>query len=73
MINQIDSLFKEYLYIKKYLIFKFGIKLICNEPNNIEIIEKNYLKFKEIDFFNGIIDNKGIDLNLIIKSFPNKS
>ena len=63
MINQIDSLFKEYLYIKKYLIFKFGIKLICNEPNNIEIIEKNYLKFKEIDFFNGIIDNKGIDLN----------
>ena len=50
------------------MIFKFKIKLIVDNIENIKIIEKNYLNFNEIDFFQGIIDNKGIDLNKILKN-----
>ena len=66
--DKVDDLFKEFLYIRKYLIFKFKIKLIVDNIENIKIIEKNYLNFNEIDCFQGIIDNKGIDLNKILKN-----
>ena len=49
--DKVDDLFKEFLYIRKYLIFKFKIKLIVDNIENIKIIEKNYLNFNEIDFF----------------------
>jgi len=68
IIAQVEDLFEEFLYIRKFLIFKFKIKLIVNNIENIEIIEKNYLNFNEIDFYQGIIDNKGIDLNKILKN-----
>ena len=55
--EKVNDLFKEFLYIRKFLIFKFKIKLIVNNIENIEIIEKNYLNFNEIDFFQGIIVN----------------
>jgi hypothetical protein len=49
------------------MIFKNRLKLICDEKQNIDIIEKNNLNFDEIDFFEGILDNKGIDLEQIFK------
>jgi hypothetical protein len=66
--DKIDELFKEFLYIRKFLIFKYKIKLIVDNIENIEIIAKNYLNFNEIDFFQGLIDNKGIELNKILKN-----
>ena len=67
--NIIKELCLKFFCVKRYNIFKGKIKLLFDEAHNdINIIEKNFLKFYEINFFKGIMDKKGIDLNKVIKN-----
>ena len=66
ILNKVDELMLNFLYLKKYIIFKCKITIICDEILNTEILEKNCLAFNEIDFFEGIVDNKGLDINKIL-------
>ena len=67
ILKKVNNLIQNFFYARKYKVFKHRLKLICDETQNIDIIEKNNLNFDEIDFFEGILDNKGIDLNKILK------
>ena len=67
ILNKINKIFQVFINVRKYIIFKEKICLLCDENQNIDIIEKNYLSFNEIDFFQGIIDDEGFNFNEIKK------
>ena len=67
IVNIINELCQKFLCFKRYNILYGNITLLFDDKQDISVIDKNFLKFYEIRYFNGILDKNGINLNKILK------
>ena len=61
--KKIEKLVKIIDYIRKYIIFHNKKTILYNEKQEIDIIEQNFINYNDIEYFKGIIDDIGIDLD----------
>jgi len=61
--KRIEKLVKIIDYIRKYIIFHNKKTILYNDKQEMDIIEENFTKYNDIEYFNGIIDDIGIDLD----------
>ena len=61
--KSIEKLIKIIDYLRKYIIFKYKKTIMYNDKQKIDIIEENFNNFNDIEYFKGIINDIGIDLD----------
>ena len=61
--KKIDKLVRIIDYIRKYIVFHNKKTILYNDKQDMDIIEQNFIKYNDIEYFKGMIDDIGIYLD----------